>query len=60
MVWEEANIARERINRMTKTNAAVMLLATGTGQLRNDVASAKRAFKTFNKFLEQFDDGEDQ
>lgn len=45
---------------MTKTNAAVMLLATGTGQLRNDVASAKRAFKTFNKFLEQFDDGEDQ
>jgi hypothetical protein len=52
MVWDEARVARRRINQHYRTQAMVMHAAVGAAR-----AGGKKGVKAINTFLENFDDG---
>jgi hypothetical protein len=53
MVWNEAAVARRRINRVMKTQGAINMMA-----FRAAKVGGKQAVKNFNSFLEELDDGD--
>jgi hypothetical protein len=59
MLWEEARIARKRVNRTNRTQTVMMLMAMSTVKPDTKQGLTKAA-KVFNEFLQEtFDDGED-
>lgn len=55
MVWEEAKVARRRINNNYRTMAVIMFQATASGQV-----GGKAGTTALNEFLEEcFNDADD-